>query len=353
MDELIEGLVKLAFGLFVIAAAVIAVLWLIGAAFWFALTALISVPAAGGAFGTMWAAEHLYCRRQVGRLKQQGKLGDMIQVHFEDSGIQWFADEERLRNYVRIPILVVILAATGVITIWIMLYFLGQAGAFQIQVGLIKNPSLANRISEIMAYVVCAAALGTAMVLLPKQLHRAMGAQATAIVQQKRHELRQADTLFCQALASYEDASHWVAQTRSVTLLKELDKRHLDLHSSYLADCIRAERWTDYENFTRGLIADLEGLKKIAQDFDNDDEPETDENPPGDGRLTEAEAYQRLNVGSGSSPEEIKKAWWDLNKKFNTTQRQALEPHILDLLEEKNKLVNEAYQLLKSLGRTS
>ena len=352
MDDLAEGLIILIFWVLVVAIAVFAVLYLVGVALWFALAVLISVPASAGAYGLMWGAEHWYSRRQLRTLQQRGKLGDMIHVCFADTGIEWSIDEAKLEGTFN-PLLLVVLFAAGTLGISLFLYLLAQLGAYDgLQLGLVANQNIVAQINQDVAYLASAAAIGIAMVLLPRHLHRALRFQAAAIVQGRSKQLDHANSLFCKALASYNEASRSVAQTGSVTLIKELDQRHLDLHSTHLADCIRQERWVDYEGFTEGLIADFEGLKQIAQEFETDDESGRDEAPKANGGLTEPEACHRLGVGASASSEEINKAWKALNKKFNTTQRQDLEAHVLELLEERNKLINEAHQFLKQKGRT-
>src|SRR5207249_1018066 len=97
------------------------------------------------------------------------------------------------------------LFVVGIIGIWLLLLLLGHLGVFSIQPGLVGDASIANRVNEVMAYTACAAAIGIAMVMMPRQLHRAVSFQAAAIVQGKKDELDRADDLFRQALASYEE----------------------------------------------------------------------------------------------------------------------------------------------------
>jgi hypothetical protein len=356
MDELVEGLLKLAIGLILVAAVVVAILWIVGAALWFAVTALVSVPAAAGAYGLMWGAEHMYCRDQVKRLKQQGKLGDMIQVSFEDSGIRWSMDDDKLRNMGN-SILLLILFVTGVVGIWLLLFLLGQLGVFRIQLGLVGDANVANQINEVMAYVSCAAAIGLAMVIMPKQLHRAINFQARAHVQGQNDRLDKANTLFRSALNLLEETAELLPQAGSATLVKELDKLHAALHSPDLADFVRNEEWDGYDTYIKEVVRDLNELKRIAEDFEtgfgtDDSIPGPQPAPPPHSDvMTELKAYKELEISPQATPAEVKQKVENLRRKYNVDQRQGLDEHVRDLLEKKNTVVNQAYQFLQDLGK--
>ena len=64
--------------------------------------------------------------------------------------------------------------------------------------------------------------------------------------------------------------------------------------------------------------------------------------------MTRAEALRILGLPKGATFAEIERARKDAVKKFNVDHRQTLEPHIRELVEEKFKQVNMAFDFLKS-----
>jgi hypothetical protein len=65
-------------------------------------------------------------------------------------------------------------------------------------------------------------------------------------------------------------------------------------------------------------------------------------------RMTKADALRILGLSDGATFPAIERARKEAVKKFNVDHRQTLEPHIRELVEEKFKQVNMAFDLLKA-----
>jgi hypothetical protein len=70
--------------------------------------------------------------------------------------------------------------------------------------------------------------------------------------------------------------------------------------------------------------------------------------PPPSNRMTRETALKVLGLSNGATVDQIQAARREAIKKFNVDHRQELEPHIRDLVEEKFKQVNVAYDYLKA-----
>lgn len=72
------------------------------------------------------------------------------------------------------------------------------------------------------------------------------------------------------------------------------------------------------------------------------------ESGPAPSRMTKDMAFRILGLSNGATFSDVQAARKEAIKKFNVDHRQDLEPHIRDLVEEKFKQVNMAYDFLKA-----
>lgn len=345
MPQLIIGIVVL----FLVFYLVLAV---IGAGIWVAALALLTLPAGAAAYGCMFTAENLYCRKRVKELHERGKLCDILQLYFKDSMLHWNLDATAITDFSGHGTLRLLLFAVGFITVWIGLFILGKVGAFEIDLGTSMtgwNTGMVYKINEIVAYVIGSGAIGCALVLLPRSFHQAMTTQAGIHIQRNKLHLDKATHQYQTAIALYESMLDSVLETGDVGLLKLLDKRHVALHSPNLADYLRNEDWIQFDETITGIIEDLEKIKFAAENYPSQDESESEANTsnanPND--LSEEDALCRLGFKRGESPSasEIKRAYHKIAKEFHPDVNSDKS------LEEKLKLVSEAYARLKELGR--
>ena len=156
----------------------------------------------------------------------------------------------------------------------------------------------------------------------------------------------------------YKETAREVHKTLIYTLLLELQDILAILNSDNLNDVIINGNITEFQNQVDFIKTELQRLKKLALDAQakgyNDEENEfNDENnehtnsEKSDGKMTKEKAYEILELKMTATKEEIKKAYNDLVKKYNTDQRSHLEDHIKLMLEEKMKELNNAKDFLK------
>ncbi len=152
----------------------------------------------------------------------------------------------------------------------------------------------------------------------------------------------------------YKEVGKEVNKTLIPTLLNELYDIYLGLNSENINDLIINGSVTDFENIINSIKSELNRLKKLALDAQTrgftEDEKEYSASDNTNGTMTKEKAFQIFGINTNSSKEDIKKAYRELAKKYNTDQRSNYEEHIKELLVEKMKELNSAKDYLTTLG---
>lgn len=145
----------------------------------------------------------------------------------------------------------------------------------------------------------------------------------------------------------YKNTAREVNKSLISTLINELYDIHILLHSVNLNEIIINGSHTEFQNIINALISELHRLKEqalYAQSKGYSDKV------PNDIRIMSKErAFEILGVKDTVTKAELKKAYRDLVKKYNTDQRGDLEEHIKQMLEEKMKEINNARDYLSDL----
>ena len=151
----------------------------------------------------------------------------------------------------------------------------------------------------------------------------------------------------------YKETEREVNKTLIPTLINELYDIYTGLHSDNIDDLVMNGSLKDFQNILNSIISELNRLKKLALDAqlkgftDDKDYTLSNEN---DGKMTKEKAFEILGIKPSSTKEEIKKAYRDMVKKYNTDQRTQYEDHIKKMLEDKMKELNSAKDYLSTLG---
>lgn len=152
----------------------------------------------------------------------------------------------------------------------------------------------------------------------------------------------------------YKDTQREVNKTLIPTLINEVDDINTGLHSDNMNDLIINGSLTDFQNIINSIESELNRLKKLALDAQakgfTDDGNEYTYSNENDNKMTKEKAFELLGIKLTASREEIKKAYRDLVKKYNTDQRIHYEDHIKQMLEDKMKEINCAKDYLSTLG---
>lgn len=170
----------------------------------------------------------------------------------------------------------------------------------------------------------------------------------------KEKEIERRKNLVLEILNNlYKETEKEVNKTLIPTLINELYDHYTGLHSDNMDDLIINSSLTDFQNILNSIISELNRLKKLALDAQlkgfTDDKDNTPSNE-NDGKMTKEKAFEILGLKPTSTKEDIKKAYRDMVKKYNTDQRTQYEDHIKKMLEDKMKELNSAKDYLSTLG---
>jgi len=147
----------------------------------------------------------------------------------------------------------------------------------------------------------------------------------------------------------YKNTEREVNKTLIPTLINELYDIYIGLHSDNLNDLIKGGSLSDFQNIINSIKLELERLKKLAitaQARGYSDEIREDV------EMTDGKAFEILGIKKTATKEEIKNAHRNLVKKYHTdlNNRDKLEDHIKQMLEDKMKEINNAKDYLSKLG---
>ena len=346
---------QLILALIVLVLLVCAAFYLLWAVIWVGLIGVITLPACGSAYGIMFAAEHLYCRSKVKMLCERGKLRDMTHLYFKESVLHWQFDEEALAMFVNRVGLKLLLLCVGVVSTWLGLFILNGLGVLQVDVGvsMIGNDHvLSYRINEIIAYLLASVSVGTAFIFLPRSFHRVMAEQAGIHIQRNKDHLESANQAFQGAMKLYEGTVELAIATGDVGLVKALDERHIALHSPNLAEFLKREEWSHFDNHVAAIVADIEGIRQLAENYYTAGvgDGEAEQPPPScTTEINEVVALQRLGFRSGETPSdpEIKEAFRNLSRIYHPDATLDTEAPQRKRLAELFIQINDAYNFLR------
>jgi hypothetical protein len=96
------------------------------------------------------------------------------------------------------------------------------------------------------------------------------------------------------------------------------------------------------------LTTEVTEKKESKENQNGETKEERPKDPPRPSRMTKEEALKILGLSVGATFADVQTARKEAIKKFNVDHRQELEPHIRELVEEKFKQVNMAYDYLKA-----
>jgi len=107
-------------------------------------------------------------------------------------------------------------------------------------------------------------------------------------------------------------------------------------------------RWLFFRFFQWRVRVALDNI--YGESDSRTDQKTENATPPrkSEARMTRDEAFKVLGLPPNADFEAVQTARKEAIRKFNVDQRQDLEPHIRDLVEEKFKQVNMAYDILKA-----
>lgn len=125
---------------------------------------------------------------------------------------------------------------------------------------------------------------------------------------------------------------------------KYVDEHQVELITDW--NRVFAQFMAERQRISRQFLSSLGGASDKSGDGEkNSSQSEADPTPR---RMTRDVAFRILGLSSGATLADVQAARKEAIKKFNVDHRQDLEPHIRDLVEEKFKQVNMAYDFLKA-----
>lgn len=152
----------------------------------------------------------------------------------------------------------------------------------------------------------------------------------------------------------YKETETEVNKTLIPTLLNELYDIFNGLHSENLNDLILNGSQADFQNIINSIESELTRLKKLALDAQRkgytNDESDYTYSDEDNGKMTKERAFEIFGLKATATKDEIKRAYRDLVKKYNTDQRTHYEEHIKQMLEDKMKEVNNAKSFFEKEG---
>ncbi len=152
----------------------------------------------------------------------------------------------------------------------------------------------------------------------------------------------------------YKETEKEVNKTLIPTMINELYDIYTGLHSENMNDLIINGSDTNFQNIINSVVTELNRLKKLAIEAQKrgytDEENEYSHYDEGNGEMTKEKAFEILGLKINASKEDIKKAYRDLVKKYNTDQRTRYEDHVKQMLEDKMKEINRAKDYLTKIG---
>jgi DnaJ-domain-containing protein 1 len=168
-------------------------------------------------------------------------------------------------------------------------------------------------------------------------------ANITKLADADLSNLRVAKASHEKALAAYEIAAKEIHNSGSGSLLRSLDRAHDGLFSTNWEQLLQKRLWLDFNDIMRGAELELQEMKRLASSSQ-----QTKEEPAPVSGMSTDHALRVLGLQDGANADQIKKAYRDAVKKYNVDQRQSLEDHIRNLVEEKFKEINAAYRILNA-----
>ena len=150
----------------------------------------------------------------------------------------------------------------------------------------------------------------------------------------------------------YLQTAREVNRTNSVSLITESDWLGAGLKPENLPTLLSARKWDEFSQACTMMIDEMTALRECA-DKHAGTRAESADSGAIPNRITRAEALRILGLSEGATFPTIERARKEAIKKFNVDHRQTLEPHIRELVEEKFKQVNIAFDFLKSEYRAT
>lgn len=153
----------------------------------------------------------------------------------------------------------------------------------------------------------------------------------------------------------YKQVEREVNKTRSATLIHELSGILDQLQSDNLNDIILDGALQVFDNYIAEVKSELHRLKKLALEMQSKGYQKEEKKEQASSHneipdMTKEKAFFIFGLKQTATKDEIKTAYRELVKKYNTDQRQHYEEHVQHLLETKMKEVNNAKEYFSTLG---
>lgn len=167
-----------------------------------------------------------------------------------------------------------------------------------------------------------------------------------------REELERAVRVIQEMDKLYLETAREVNRTSSVSMITESDWLGAGLQPENLPALLSVRKWEEFNQAASMMKEEMTALRERARKHGatRADSADTSAAPAG---MTRREALRILGLSEDATFSAIERARKEAIKKFNVDHRQTLEPHIRELVEEKFKQVNMAFDFLKSESRAT
>jgi hypothetical protein len=145
----------------------------------------------------------------------------------------------------------------------------------------------------------------------------------------------------------YLQTAREVNRTNSVSLITESDWLGAGLKPENLPTLLSVRKWDEFRQASAMMKDEMTARRERARKHTGTRSESADSGAVPN-RMTRVEALRILGLSEGATFAQIERARKEAVKKFNVDHRQTLEPHIRELVEEKFKQVNMAFDFLKS-----
>jgi len=323
--------------LILLTVVILAVGFAIGAAYVLLQVMWITLPAWGVAVLLIVLSTYIYCIFRIRHLQREKYLADIISIHVGDGKLSFVLRESELAQYAKtlVPMFFSILAAA----IWCgaVIYFLHTRIVFnQVTWWFYSDTTVVSPIiSMILSILIsCVVIILTPMIIKPKYLFK-------NLLERKMHR----------------NLKHINNSTKRLGLLADFDRFFDAINEpSYLRADVQYFINTNRKELLSESDEVIERLNDLITEKIKQAEQRKSMHYHSDERyyqkktasivMIRKEAYKLLEVDKNATKEEIKKAYRTAVKKWNVDQRQHLEPHIREKIEEQFKKVNLAFEIL-------
>lgn len=151
------------------------------------------------------------------------------------------------------------------------------------------------------------------------------------------------------ARKAYQEALRPVVATGEAPFIQALGEIDSILRSENLRAIADSGKFSEYTTTMEGLRAEAVEIARVAANYSTDNSAHNA--PKGSAAaMSESEALEVLGLSKSATAEEIRKAWKDAAATFHVDRHQGKGPALLKVLEEMQKKINLAKEVLLKPG---